>query len=163
MPLQAKIADKFSIVRGIRFARDGHDAEEVMRGTLAGQVRRPVFGSVVSRLLGSTNERGVPRYVALGGDNGADPAAPSYLGVATKPLGGIRLENLYRHASVSADCLADRKQLLRTFDGLQRGLDNCREELAGVDAFNARALEMIASPKVRDAFEVNKEPLRIRE
>jgi uncharacterized protein (DUF1501 family) len=41
---------------------------------------------------------------------------------------------------------------------LNRDVDNRQGDLAAVDAFNARALEMIASPKVRDAFDINKEP-----
>jgi hypothetical protein len=35
--------------------------------------------------------------------------------------------------------------------------------MAGVDTFTARALEMIASPKVRDAFDVSKEPKALQE
>lgn len=163
MPLQSKIADKFAVVRGIRCADGGHSAEEIMRGSTRGLVQRPVFGSVVSRLRGSTNEHGAPRYVALGGGNANDPGDPSYLGMAHKPFTGARPESLYRHPSVSADRLVERKVLLRTFDGLQRDLDSARGELAGVDAFQERALALIASPRLRDAFDIYQEPVSIRE
>src|SRR5205085_59209 len=53
LPLQAQIADKFSIVNGLQCI-DTHSAELLMRGHLGGPVRRPVIGSVISRLHGST-------------------------------------------------------------------------------------------------------------
>ena len=35
--------------------------------------------------------------------------------------------------------------------------------MAGIDTFHARALEMISSTKVRDAFDINKESQQVRE
>src|SRR4029079_18102169 len=81
LPLHAKIADKFTVVNGLQCV-DTHSAELLMRGHLGGPVKRPVFGSVVSRLRGGSAPGGMPRYVALGGENGADPGDPSYLGTA---------------------------------------------------------------------------------
>ncbi len=164
MPLQAKIADKFSMVRGLQ-SLDTHSAEMLMRGTLGGPVKRPVFGSVVSRMRGGTGPAGMPQYVALGGENGADPGDPSYLGAAHKSFGGGGggLGSLSLVRGVNSAQLADRKKLLQSFDSLNRELDTRAGDMAGLDTFHARALEMISSTKVRDAFDVNKEPLRIRE
>src|SRR5262252_3099829 len=53
MLLQAKIADKYTIVNGLQTV-DTHSAEMLMRCTLGGPVRRPVFGSIVSKMLGGT-------------------------------------------------------------------------------------------------------------
>jgi hypothetical protein len=161
LPMQAKIADKYSIVRGIQSV-DTHSAEMLMRGHLGGPTRRPVFGSVVSKLRGGTSEGGMPQYVALGGENGSDPADPAYLGAAHKPFssGGPGMANLSLCRGISPEQLADRKKLLGTFDTLNRTLD---DQLPGMDAFTARALEMITSPKVREAFDVNKEPKELRD
>src|SRR5262245_31260610 len=49
MPLQARIADKLAIMRGIEFNSDDHTSDWVFRGTFP-DLKRPVFGSVVSRL-----------------------------------------------------------------------------------------------------------------
>src|SRR5262249_34354674 len=118
LPLQAKIADKYSIVRGLQSV-DTHSAEMLMRGSLGGPVKRPVFGSVVSKMRGGTDAAGMPTYVALGGENGADSGDPSSLGTAHKPFGsGGALANLRLVKDVSPERMADRKQLLGTFDTL---------------------------------------------
>lgn len=163
LPLQAKIADKYSIVNGLQTV-DTHSAELLMRGHLGGPTRRPVFGSVVSRMLGGTGPLGMPTYVALGGENGSDPADPSYLGTAHRPFnsGGQALNNLSLVRGVTPEQLANRKVLLNTFDTLNRDLDG-RGEMAGMDSFTGRALEMIATPKVREAFDVSKEPKELQD
>jgi hypothetical protein len=56
--------------------------------------------------------------------------------------------------------LQDRKQLLAGFDQMQRNVER-REAFAGLDRIQAKALEMIASPKVRDAFDLSKESDRL--
>jgi hypothetical protein len=163
LPLQAQIADKYAIVNGLQCV-DTHSAELLMRGHLGGPVRRPVFGSIVSRFRGGTSPDGMPHYVALGGENGADSGDPSYLGTAHRPFkpGGESMNSLRLVRGVSPEQLADRKQLLNSFDTLRRELD-VQGEMAGMDAFTARALEMIVSPKVRDAFDVSKEPKEIQD
>jgi hypothetical protein len=161
LPLQAKIADKYSIIRGLQTV-DTHSAELLMRGHTSPGGRRPVFGSVVSKIKGGTSEGGMPHYVALGGENGSDPADPSYLGAAHKPFtaGGPGMANLTLVKGITPEQLADRKQLLGTFDSLNREID---PQLPGMDAFTARAMEMITSPRVREAFDVSKEPREIRD
>ena len=163
LPLHARIADKFAIVNGLQCI-DTHSAELLMRGHLSGQTRRPVFGSVVSRIRGGAGSNGLPHYVALGGENGADPGDPSYLGTAHRPfkLGGEGMSSLSLLRSVTPEQLLDRRRLVSSFDSLNRDID-ANGEMAGVDAFSARALEMIASPRVRDAFDVSREPAIIRE
>jgi len=70
----------------------------------------------------------------------------------------IGLQNLSLNPEVSRERLDRRADLLRTFDTIQRDLDNPQGSLAAVDAFQAQALDMITSGKVRDAFDVSKEP-----
>ena len=60
------------------------------------------------------------------------------------------------------DRLASRVALLGQFDLLNRAQDR-RGEMDGMDAFTARALEMVASPKVRDAFDVTRESRKTQE
>src|SRR5678816_3255850 len=67
MPLQAQIADKLSVIRGIKF-RGRHDPYELLSGypsARTGEIRAgekwPVFGSVVS-LPRSDNSTGMPPY-----------------------------------------------------------------------------------------------------
>ena len=64
--------------------------------------------------------------------------------------------------SSSKASLGDRRSLLMAFDRMHRALD-ARGEMAAVDQYTARAFDMISSPAVRDAFDLNKEPHKLRE
>ena len=67
---------------------------------------------MVSRLRGGCGASGMPHYVALGGENGADPGDPAYLGAAYKPFtGGQGLSNLSLVQGVTPAQLSERKQL----------------------------------------------------
>src|SRR5262249_57252122 len=145
MPLQAKIADKFAIVRSMRFQQQGHTPPELFTGFLRGD--RPSIGSVVSKLRGGA-EMPLPPYVYLGDANYV--GGPGFLGKAHEAyIPGARAANLGLARAMTADRLADRKALLRSFDTLRRDLDDARGSLGGMDAFTARALEMITSNRRR--------------
>ena len=108
---------------------------------------------------------GTPPYVSL--HNKSDWERAYYLGVGHEPfrVGGgdakETLENLSRRRDVNAQRLESRKDLHHTLDTLRRDLDSTGT-IKGLDAFQARALEIIASGKVRDAFDVDKEPENVR-
>jgi hypothetical protein len=160
MPLQAKIADKLAIVRNMKFEQQGHTPPELFTGFLRGN--RPSFGSVVSKLRADAGARTpLPPYVYLGDANYV--GAPGFLGKAHEAyIPGDRAANLGLARSMTLNRLADRKGLLRSFDGLRRDLDDARGSLGGMDSFTAQAMEMITSNKARDAFDVSKEPNSIR-
>lgn len=167
MPKQAALADKFSVVRGI-VTRGNHDPTELLSGIHAaesgriGTVRRPAFGCVVSRLLGTQGP--IPPYVStsdhrlLGSYD--DPEEPAYLGPTHRPFSAVGpiTRNLNRPTDVTLERLEDRKGLLRTFDALQREVDNPGRSLEGVDSYKRRALDMILSTRVRDALDLSREP-----
>ncbi len=165
MPKQAKIADKFSIVRGIEF-HSGHNIYEHTTGFRPisspniGPNPRPSFGSIISKVRSQTSDA-LPQYVALGDSrllSGYDVfETPSYLGPAHAPFlsKGPDLANLELNKDVSLDRLADRTSLLKSFDEVRNGSDQL---LANeIDPFQAKALSMIASPRAREAFDLSKE------
>jgi hypothetical protein len=159
MPLQARIADKFAIIRGFK-TPGGHDGRELTTG-FPQSVYRPAFGSIVSRLRPNQGA-GLPPYVSLVEESnlpfGQDPA---YLGPAHAPLSlrGPGLANLTLARGMTVARLNDRTDLLRRFDVMRRDIDTRRD----LDPFTARALEMIATPKAREAFDLGREPLSVRE
>jgi hypothetical protein len=162
-PQQAKLAEQFAIVRGIKFANDDHNVDEVVTGFRPGS-HRPAFGSVVSRIRGQDQ---VPPYVSFGGlDLGSpvNPENPQYLGSAHRPFApsGPGLRNLGLCPGVPLERLDDRRQLLRSFDQLDRDLDRSNA-MAGMDAFQARAFDMLRSPRAREAFDLSREPDRVRQ
>jgi uncharacterized protein (DUF1501 family) len=156
MPLQARIADKLAVIRNMKFMQQGHTPPELFTGFLRGN--RPSIGSVVSKLRADAGVRTpLPPYVYLGDANYV--GGPGFLGKAHEAyIPGGRAANLGLARTMTLDRLADRKALLRSFDGLRRDLDDARGSLGGMDAFTAQALEMITSNKARDAFDVSKEP-----
>jgi len=161
MPLQAKIADKLAIIRNMKFEQQGHTAPELYSGFLRGN--RPAIGSVISKLRADAGIRGaMPPNVYIG--DATHVGGPGFLGKAHEAyIPGSRTTNLGLAREMTLDRLHDRKQLLRSFDSIRRDLDDARGSMAGMAAFNAQAMEMITTNKARDAFDVSKEPERVRE
>ena len=160
LPAQAKIADQLAVIRGIKFANEQHVAEEIVTGYPAA-ARRPAFGSVVSRLRRS---QAGPPYVSFGNlDLGSlvNPESPGYLGAAYRPFtpNGPGLQNLNRHPGVSLEQVEDRRRLLGSLDRLDRALDQ-GDTMSSMDAFNARAFDVIRSGRVKTAFDLSREPDR---
>jgi hypothetical protein len=158
MPRQARIMDRLAILRGLHFVEE-HSAHSLWTG-YPERINRPAFGSVVSYLKAAQD--GLPPYVSL--MNQPLSEDPAYCGTAHRPFvpSGPGLENLGLVAGVSLDRLQDRKQLLGGLDTIRRDIDY-RGALAGVDAYTVRALDMVASTKTREAFDISKEPAAVQE
>lgn len=178
MPLQARIADKLALVRSLQAGRDdGHHLHYVFTG-FPKDDHRPSFGAIVSRLR-SHPSNPLPPYVSMaqfpphpvlrGHEDAAyvGPAHGPFVPFAAGPIAnGVlnftgpglgRVNNLELASGLDRNRLADRTTILRTFDNLRRDLDT-RAEMAGMDAFTVRALDMISSNRVRDAFDISREP-----
>ena len=172
MPLQAKIADKFAILRGAQIANlhtgnmfySGFPWQENPRAFAPGEARRPAVGCVVSRLRPGAKE--VPPYVSI--ENNHDWERAYYAGIEHEPIrvggGGPReaIDNMGRHQSLTAPRLTDRNCLLSDLETVRRELDR-EKNIAGIDGFRQRALDMITSTRVRDAFDLEKESPETRE
>jgi hypothetical protein len=163
-PLQAQITDKLALVRTVQFIEPmQHELQELYTG-FPKNAQRPAFGSVISRFR--DGNRQVPPYVSLD-EYHADHTEvenPRYLGSSYRPFlyGSEGLKNLRVSKNLSLGRLGDRQQLRSEFDSLRRDIDK-QGELAALDAFSAQALEMITSPRARDAFDLSREPDKVRE
>ena len=162
-PMQAKMWDKLACVRSV-VSVDEHSDSLVMTG-YPDRVNRiadhPCFGSVVSKVR-SADSGAVPPFVSLRGmSRGTEPG---YLGIAHRPFtpGGQGNSNLKLAQGVTVDRLEDRKNLLEKFDDTKREID-ATGTMAGMDAYNERALEMVTAGVVRDALDVRKEDEKTRE
>src|SRR6059058_4641271 len=90
MPRQAKIADRFALLRGVRFTElhtanefySGYPWQESPRASAPGEARRPALGSIVSRVRGTRTA--IPPYVSLG--NQTDWERAYYLGLEHEPF-----------------------------------------------------------------------------
>ena len=119
---------------------------------------------MVSRLSARAG-RQLPAYVSLSADEFAPEQFenPSYLGGAHQPLmvGRKGVKGLQLSPEIALDRLEDRKKLRGAFDTLSRQMDH-HGKLATVDAFTAQALDMITSPKALEAFDLTREPDKVR-
>jgi hypothetical protein len=164
MPLQAKIADKLAVVRNLQMTTSSHNYREITSGYVFGPflggTPRPAFGSVVSKLRPGKD---LPAFVNLWTTEPSAMEDPVYTGRAHAPFHptGPALENMALRPDMSLERMDSRKELMRTFDGLKRDMDS-KGEMAGYDAFAARAIDIVSSSKARDAFDISKEPDRIR-
>jgi hypothetical protein len=172
MPLQARIADKFIILRGAQIANlhtgnmfySGFPWQESPRASVPGESRRPALGSVVSCLRPGSPE--IPPYVSI--ENSYDWERAYYLGVEHEPLrvGGSgpreAIDNLARNKDVSAARLYDRHSLLHDLDAARRDLE-LGASAQGIDRFQQRALDIVTSTRVRDAFDLEQESPETRE
>lgn len=160
MPRQAEIMNRLALLRGIRSVENDHFLSEVYTGLPRTAGKRPAFGSVVSRLAGNTSP--LPTYVSLDRPttDEFEYEKPYYAGAGHAPFRpfGEALQDLQPVKSL--DRLQDRKTLLATFDTMRRDLDRTNA-LDGSDRFQAQALEMLTSPRVRDAFDLSKVPDRV--
>ncbi len=156
MPRQAEMMDRFTLVRGVRSVENDHFLSEVYTGLPRTSGKRPAFGSIVSKL--APTQLPLPSYVSL--DRATveqfEYENPHYVGAAHAPFRPFdeALDDL-KPAS-NPQLLEDRKALLSAFDALQRRVDRSLA-YGGLDEFQARALTLISSPQVREAFDLSKE------
>jgi hypothetical protein len=170
LPRLAKLMDKMAIIRSMVGALDDHNAFQCLTGRVARNQPPggwPSMGSVLSRLYGSA-DRSIPAFVGLSPKMGhvpwSDNGMPGYLGVAHAPFqpnkGGSKDDMTLN--GVTLDRLADRKNLLASFDRFRREVD-ASGMMGGIDAFNEQAFGILTSSKLLDALDVQKEEFKVRE
>jgi hypothetical protein len=121
----------------------------------------PSFGAVVSKLRGGADTK-TPPFISLRGmTRGTEPG---FLGISHRPFtpSGPGLANLSLSRGMTTERLEDRKALLQSFDTTRREID-ASGNMAGMDSFTARALDLVTSGSVRDALDLRKVDARTRE
>jgi uncharacterized protein (DUF1501 family) len=163
MPRQAQMMDKLAIIRSLVSVGEHSDAE-VMTGyseNVNRTAHHPSFGSVLSRLR-DNGQSDIPTFVSLRGQSiGCEPG---YLGVANRAFtpDGQGLSNLSLNGGLTMERASDRRSLLEQFDTVRRDID-ATGTMRGLDAFAARAFDMIASGATRRALDLNREEPRVRD
>ena len=174
LPEQAKIAEKLCVIRSIHHGHNSHDPSSHLSqtgyyksGPKGGPNQFPCIGSVIARVRGP-NARSLPAYVAV--PNTMRNGRAAYLGQAFNPFeaGGdpnsdkFEVPNLQLTKNVSIDRLNDRRSLLTTLDA-RRELQDLEGATKAVDDFSQQAFELVYGSRARDAFDISKEPDRIRD
>jgi hypothetical protein len=183
LPRMAGVADKFTLVRGVRHEMKNHNSATYY--SLTGHAPPlddirlrdtrdlfPAFGSVVDHLLPA--KKGVPSFVAYPSvlrDGSLTPGQhASFLGKANDPLlitqdpnsPDFRLPELELPASLSSERLENRREILKIIDQQSELLD-FSAKARGIDAAYEKALTMLTAPGVKKAFDLSSEPDALRE
>ena len=174
-PLQAKLADKFAIVRSCHHTMSSHSdgGIQVMTGktppvpdpTSTSKSLHPDFGHIASKFCGPQIPS-MPPYVSSLGRVGH--TRPVYLGLEHSSLtsGNPSSRNYSPIGTISTgkdgEGLSNRRSLLKQFDQFRHGLD-LRGNVPGLDGFRQQAFGMLTSPKAAEAFNLDKESDSLRD
>jgi len=169
MPNLAACADKLTVIRSMTSLENEHEVGHyfVQSGSFrwnpqAPSLKPPGFGAMANYQLGSRGA--VPSFVQLGEMLSASPDAgmAGVLGHRYDPMilnNGRSAQSLGLATQPGLDSkrLPQRQQLLSALE---------RNRLSGeadLDRHMARAMDMVTSQKARDAFDLEKEPVQLRD
>ena len=169
LPLLAKRADQYTIIRSMVGMEDRHEAAQCLCGRLTRTQPPggwPCLGSVLSKLYGPV-DRSMPPFVGLSPKMGHTPwsenGSAGFLGIGHAPFqpnkGGGKDDMVLN--GVTLDRLTDRKQLLASFDQFRRDVDSSGM-MDGLDAFNQQAFGILTSSRLLEALDVEKEKATVR-
>ena len=175
-PRQAKIADKFSLVRSLNHDVGIHSdgGIVVLTGkrptkldpTSQSKSEHPDFGSVTSRVRGM-GRHAIPPYVAI--PRQPYMTRPAYLGlhhkafeVADPSAKTYRPPQFRLAAGRSGQSLNERRTLLQQLDRFRSDVD-INGGLKGTDDFRDLAFQLLTSPHAARAFDISKESDKLRD
>jgi hypothetical protein len=179
-PLQAKVADQFSIVRSLHHGQGDHfTAGHYMltsRGGPSGAAtpgKNPSLGSIATKMTGP-RKPGMPAYISVpyASSIGLRPGyfGANYLGLEHSPFesdgdpnaANFQVNNLRLAEGLTIDRLEDRQQLVKILDQNHRQID-CRREIALLDRFQLKAFELVVGDAGRKAFDISQESPELRD
>ena len=183
LPRTSKVMDKVTLVRSVHHTMKNHNSagyyalsgyeppsdDQRLRDSLS---LMPSYGSVVDKL--SPGRSDVPTYVSYPhviADGSITPGQnASFLGKVHDPLfigqdpnsASFALPELSLPANLSYERVTQRRELQKLIDAQTRMIDYSAAA-KGLDAYYERALAMLHSTKLRDAFNLSAEPEVMRE
>jgi hypothetical protein len=179
-PLQAKVADKFSIIRSLHHDTGDHftAAHHILtsRGGPDGNSRmgrNPSIGAIAAHVCGS-RKPGMPAYcsVPVASSVGLRPGyfAGNYLGNPFNPYetdgdpnaAEFKPSNLQPIGALTVDRLDHRHGLRKYLDQVQHTVD-ASGALDSMDKFQQQAFELVTSSAARKAFDISSEDASLRD
>ena len=170
VPNLARQFDKYAIVRSLSHRNADHSSTAMLTGIEGGDVP---FGAVVTKLLGPASA--MPAYVHIGSSKGdgtqfvsmVDNLNAGDLGAGCAPLrvrtplgSGVNLGDFSLHESMPLRRFDERRRLLGS---LAHG-GSLERSAAGLKLSEQqqRVADILASTRVRDAFDLQREPEKVR-
>lgn len=180
IPRQARISDKFALLRSLAHTGGGHPAGslQMLSGDPDAQDKfTPVLPDLmtVAHYLraGQQQQQALPNYVGVNPITNYDNfqiAGPAYLGPAYEPF-AVRGDPSAPDFTVPNIGLADPRQAerLRGRVALRRSLDDFRRDvdrtgvMDAMDQFESQALTLLTSSEAARAFDLRNEPDAVRD
>lgn len=165
LPLQAQMADKLTVIRSVDCSSSNHTPITMQAGnSLARRTNDgrdgggyPSMGSVAAKYRGP-NAPGMPGFVGMAESWVSDVWEAGELGRDYAPVKGLEVaEKLTMPEELTLERLQDRQTLRQRFDAFARKV-NDRGTLADLDRHQQSAYDMVLSGKVREAFDISREP-----
>ncbi len=183
LPEVAKIMNRVTLIRSMTHTMKNHNSASYYaltgRAPPTDDIRLkdslelfPAYGSIVDRLTPPVDC--LPTFAAFPHvirDGAVTPGQhASFLGKKHDPMlvtedpngANFKLPELSLPAGLSAERMAERRKLQELVDRQSRLLDNSAEA-AGIDAHYQKAIAMLNSPKVRQAFDLSQEDDKTRD
>jgi len=174
MPNMAKCADKFSIIRSMHSYSGSHGQGDhhLMSGNrLTPTFIPPGFGAMVAHQQ-EQRARKMPPFVQVGTITSTNFGSPGQGGFLGRPYDPFIVEPDPNSASFKVNAFSPalggqrmdtRKGLLNALDTFHAQADHQQEFARTYDEFQERAFGMITSPKAKEAFEIGREPEKVRD
>lgn len=172
LPLHAKVADKFAILRSLAHSGFCHQQgnQQMFTGhpelVLKLKPEHPDLMCIAHKLMHRVEHR-VPTYVGV---NPIPYLGSAYLGPAYEPFcvygdpnaPNFQVSEIGLRDQVQVTRLGSRVNLSTQFDELKRKLDD-RVQSESFDAFQQQAFTLLTGPKARRAFDLEQEDPRLRD
>ncbi len=179
-PLQAKVADKFSIIRSMHHDSGDHFTGGhwmlTGRGEVSGAAnagKYPFIGSIAAKMTGP-RKPGMPAHVAVpyASSIGLRPGyfGGNYLGSEHNPFetdgdpnaDNYKVANLGEIGGLTIDRIGDRRSLNAGLDRIRRDADRSGL-LESISRFDQQAFDLVTSASAREAFQIQSETPETRE
>ena len=172
--MSAKTFHKWAIIRSLNHHDAGHSTGDQIcftgynAGPTPDENVHPSCGAIVSKQLGDQTPH-LPAYVMI--PRMVPGTGSAYLGVAHKPFetqadpanpGPFRLPNFTLPQGITVEQVGDRRGLLKSFDAIRRDVDSSGQ-FAALDRHQQKAWDILTSSVAREAFDLDQEPMGLRE
>jgi len=169
LPKLSKLADKYTIIRSITTMNQPGDHSRAPMYWLTGNPRLPsgtpeypMYGSAMARFRPGAPE--LPTFTVLGkiDHHINNSIAGSFLGPAFHPFifdPQEKKDDIAKMLSPKLElpAFAKNAELLKALDNRLRRQDGVDPLIAGLDAYQQTAFDMLRSPKLREALDLSKE------
>ena len=172
-PKVAHHMEKLSIIRSMQTEEVDHPqgTHYVLTGHRPNAAMQfPSLGSIIAKEMGP--RRSLPPYVIapdITTEQHRNYYRSAFLGPRYDPLRlgdpnqpDFRVADLNLPKSISVERIEERRSFLKVWDALYRQKEEIAE-YGNLDSFTDQALQMILSPDVRNAFDISREPDKLRD